>query len=227
MTVAAATLINRIAAQLVDINNVKWSRASLLDWLSVGQRMIVVIQPSASNTIEVVQLVAGSRQAIPPNGWMLLDVLRNMGVGGTTPGRAIRLISRKLMDSFNPDWHSDAASDPVYNYLFDPQDQMAFFVYPPSTGNNHIEINYSALPAPLTSETQNIFVPDAYEEALNHYVMFRALSKNAEFAGSPEASKYLDLFNATVGAKVTAEEANNPNLGLSPQPDPSAKGGVS
>lgn len=227
MTIVASTLINRIAAQLVDINNVRWSRTSLLDWLSVGQRMIVMIQPNATNTIESIQLVAGSRQNIPANGWMLLDILRNMGADGKTSGRAIRVISRKLLDNFNPTWHADAPSDPVNNYLFDQQDQMAFFVYPPSTGNNYIEINYSALPTPLTSETQNIFVPDAYEEALNHYVMFRALSKNAEFAESPESSKYLDLFNATMGAKVTAEQANNPNLGLSPQPDPSAKGGVS
>jgi hypothetical protein len=225
MTIVATTIINRVAAQLLDINNVRWSRESLLDWLSTGQRMIVMIQPSATNTIEVVQLAAGSRQIIPSNGWMLLDILRNMGASGTTPGRAIRLISRRLLDNFNPDWHSDTQSDPVYNYLFDPQDQMAFFVYPPSTGNNKIEINYSALPIPLASESQNIFVPDAYEEALNHYVMFRALSKNAEFAGSPEASKYLDLFNAVMGAKVTAEQANNPNLGLAP-PDPNAKGGI-
>ena len=226
MTIVASALINRIAAQLVDINNVRWSRKSLLDWLSVGQRMIVVIAPSATNTIESVKLVAGSRQSIPAGGWMLLDILRNMGTGGATPGRAIRLVSRKLMDNFNPDWHSSTASDITYNYTFDPQDQTSFFVSPPSKGSNYIEINYSALPPALTDESQNIFVPDAYEEALTHYVMFRALSKNAEFAGGPEASKYLDLFNAAMGAKVSAEQANNPNLGLT-QSNPAVEGGVS
>jgi hypothetical protein len=223
MTIIATTIINRVAAQLLDINNVKWSRAQLLDWISVGQRMVVVLQPNATNTIEAVQLVAGSRQRIPSNGWMLLDIVRNMGANGTTPGRGIRLASRKLIDAFNSAWHADTQSDPVQNYLFDPQDQEAFFVYPPSTGNNYIEINYSALPPPLTSEGQNIFVPDAYEEALNHYTMFRALSKNADFARSPDAEKYLDLFNGVMGSKVSAEQANNPNIALGPH-DPSLKG---
>jgi hypothetical protein len=53
--------------------------------------------------------------------------------------------------------------------------------------------------------------------------MFRALSKNADFAGSPQADKYLELFNTVMGAKVSSEQANNPNLGLAPV-DPSAKG---
>jgi hypothetical protein len=161
MTITATTIINRVAAQLLDINNVKWSRTQLLDWISVGQRMVVMLQPNATNTIEAVQLVAGTRQRIPSNGWMLLDILRNMGTDGTSPGRAVRLISRKLLDAFDPTWHSDSQSDPVQNYLFDAQDQESFFVYPPSTGNNYIEINYSALPTPLTSESQNIFVQDA------------------------------------------------------------------
>jgi hypothetical protein len=186
----------------------------------------VVIQPNATNTVQVVQLVAGSRQAIPTNGWMLLDVLRNMGSSGTTPGRGIRVISRKLLEAFNPNWHADTQADPVKNYLFDQQDQESFFVYPPSTGNNKIEINYSALPVPLTSESQPLAVPDAYEEAMVHYVMFRALSKNAEFADDAKAAKYLDLFNGVMGAKVSAEQANSPNLGLSPT-DPGTTGGTS
>jgi len=226
MTILATTIINRVSAQLMDINNVKWSRTQLLDWISSGQRMIVVIAPSATNTIAVVQLVPGTRQAIPTNGWMLLDILRNMGPSGTIPGRGIRIISRKLLEAFNSNWHADTQADPVKHYLFDPQDQESFFVYPPSTGNNRIEINYSAVPAPLTSESQPLGVPDAYEEAMCHYVMFRALSKNAEFADDAKASKYLDLFNGLMGSKVTAEQANDPNLGLGPT-DTSVKGGTS
>lgn len=226
MTVTAQQIIDRAAKQLVDQTNVVWPRSELLGWLSVGQRLIVMLQPSATNTIATVQLVAGSRQSVPADGWMLLEVIRNMGTTGTAPGRAIRVVSRKLLDAYNPTWHSDPKSGTVQNYVYDLQDQLAFFVYPPSNGTNYVELNYSALPAHLTSESQNIDVPDAYEEALVHYLMFRALSKNAAFAANPQAEMYLTLFNSVIGGKLSAEQANNPNLGLMPGPSP-AIGGTS
>lgn len=225
MTILASTIIDRVAKQLVDTTNVIWARADLLDWLSVGQRLITMLQPNATNTISSVKLNAGTRQSIPSDGWLLLDILRNMGTDGSTPGSAIRIVSRKLLDAYRPTWHSDVATSAVQNYLFDLQDQTAFFVYPPSNGLNYIEINYSAIPAALASESTPIGVPDAYEEALLHYVMYRALTKNADFAASPQADSYLNLFNAVMGSKVTAEQANNPNVGLNP-PGPQV-GGVS
>lgn len=225
MTILASTLIDRLSKQLLDVTNVRWARTELLGWLSVGQRLIVMLQPSATNTIVSVRLAAGTRQTIPANGWVLLDVLRNMGAAGNAPGRAIRLVSRRLMDSYNPNWHSDASSATVYNCIFDPQDQTSFFVYPPSNGTQYVELNYSAIPADLASEASPISVPDAYEEPLQHYVMFRALTKNAEWAASPTAEQYLTLFNGAMGAKVTAEQANNPNLALGPSG--TSTGGVS
>lgn len=225
MSLLASTIIDRVSRQLVDVINVTWSRTELLDWLNVGQRLIVVLQPNATNTISTVKLNPGTRQSIPSDGWILLDILRNMGADGLTPGRAVRVVSRRLLESFNPTWHSDTKSPTVQNYIFDLQDQTAFFVYPPSNGNSYIEINYSSLPTPLTAETQPLGVPDAYEEPLVNYVMFRALSKNAGFAASPQADNYLGMFNTVMGAKVSAEQANNPNIGLAP-PQPSI-GGVS
>jgi hypothetical protein len=216
MTILASTIINRVSAQLLDINNVKWSRLQLLDWINLGQRLIVVAQPNTTNTIQTMQLVAGTRQALPSNGWMLLDILRNMGPDGETPGRGIRVISRRLLEAFNPNWHADTPADPAKHYLFDPQDQVAFFVYPPSTGNNTIEVNYSALPTQMISESQPLSVSDAFEEPIGHYVMFRALSKEAEFGDDAKATRYLDLFNGMIGVKVSAEQANNPNIGLVP-----------
>lgn len=224
--ILASSIIDRCSKQLLDITNVRWSRDQLLDWLSVGQRFIVVLQPSSSSTTVTRKLDAGTLQEIPPDGWLLLDVIRNMGTTGTTPGRAVRVVSRRLMDAYNPLWHSSPASATTQNYIFDPQSQTSFYVYPPSNGLGYLQYIYAALPAQLTSESDPITLPDAYEEALNHYVMFRALSKNAEFAGSPQAEQYLALFNTSLGAKATAEQANNPNIGLAP-PNPTANGGVS
>ena len=145
---------------------------------------------------------------------------------GQTPGPAIRIVSRRLMDAFNPSWVATSSSEVVLNYTTDPQDVTAFFVYPPSDGTNYIEINYSALPAWLSTESTPMIVNAAYEDAIINYVMYRALSKNADFAANPLAAQYLGTFNTLLGAKLTAEQANNPNTDMM-SPAISAAGGES
>lgn len=225
MTILASSILDRVELQLGDITNVRWSRAELLSWLSIGCRLVTTLQPSATNSVAVTKLVAGTRQYIPADGWLLLDILRNMGTSGTTAGRAVRVTSRRILDAFNPLWHTDSPSSTIQHYIFDPQDQTSYFVYPPADGTSYLEVNYSAIPAPLTSESQTLGVPDAYEDALHNYVMFRALSKNTDYAASSQADMYLGMFNTILGAKMTAEQANNPNIGLAP-PNPQS-GGVS
>ncbi len=116
MAVTAQTIIDKAAKQLLDSNNLKWTRAELLSWLNDGLRQIVLMQPNATNTRSSVQLVAGTRQKLPTGGWMLLGIYRNMGTTGTTPGRAVRISSRELLDAFNPNWHTATASTTTTNY---------------------------------------------------------------------------------------------------------------
>lgn len=217
-TVTAKAIIDKAATQLIDIAGVRWTRAELLGWLNDGLRQIVVIQPNASNTVTAVKLVSGTRQTLPSDGWLLMGVNRNMGTTGTTPGRAVRLISRELLDGFNPNWHTDTASTTVQNYLYDIQDQTAFWVYPPSPGTNYIEINYSKQPVDLTSETQVIPIFDVYQQSLLDYMLYRACSKDAEYApGLQLAQGYLQTFIAGVQGKEDAENKNNPIHELLPR----------
>lgn len=217
-TITVKSIIDKAANQLFDVPNIKWSRAELLGWVNMAQRLIVIIQPSSTNTIETISLQAGTRQHIPVHGWLLLDVLRNYSALAGSPGRAVRVVSRRLLDTFNPDWHTATAKKAVQNYVFDKQDQTAFFVYPPNDGTGFLEINYSTIPDDITSEASTLTVPDAYEDAILNYIMFRACSKQADFApGMQMADAYLTTVNNLLGAKLSAEQANNPNLGLTPQ----------
>ena len=226
-TVTAGAIIDKAAKQLTDIAGVRWTRAELLAWLNDGQRQIVLIQPSATNTVTAVQLAAGARQLIPSDGWLLLGINCNMGTNGTTPGRAVRLISRELLDNFDPDWRTVAASAVTKNYLYDVQDQLAFHVYPPSTGTNFLQINYSRQPANLTSESQTIEIFDVYQGALLDYIMYRACAKDAEYAPGVALSRtYAEAFAASVGGKETAELKNTPTLELLPR-NPSLPGSES
>lgn len=222
-TVLAQTIINKAAVQLTDIANIRWTRAELLSWLNDGMRQIVVIQPSASSTTAVVQLSAGTRQLIPSDGWLLLSIYRNMGVTGTTPGRAIRIISREVLDGFNPNWNSDTAKAEVRNYIYSNQDQLAFYVYPPNTGTQHVELNYSVQVADI-AETDAIPIFDIFQTALLDYILYRACSKDAEYApGLQLASGYLSTFTAAIGVKTESEVTNDPSQALNAR-NPAVRG---
>jgi hypothetical protein len=217
-TVTAQTILNKAAIQLTDIANVRWTRAELLSWLNDGMRQIVVIQPSASSTTVNVRLTTGTRQLLPSDGWLLLHIYRNMGTTGTTPGRAIRIISREVLDAFNPTWHTEIPKTEVKNYLYDVQDQLAFYVYPPNNGTGYIELNYSVQPTNLTSESQTIPLFDIFQSALVDYILFRACSKDAEYApGLQLAQGYLATFTAAIQAKTQSEATNNPVNAFSPR----------
>jgi hypothetical protein len=214
-TVTAQTILNKAAIQLTDIANVRWTRAELLSWLNDGMRQIVLMQPSGSSTTVSVKLDAGTRQTIPSDGWLLLQIYRNMGTSGTTPGRAIRIISREVLDGFNPSWHTEIPKAEVKNYIYDVQDQLAFYVYPPNTGTGYIELNYSAQPTNLTSESQTIPIFDIFQSALVDYILFRACSKDAEYApGLQLAQGYLATFTASVQGKTQSEATNDPTNAL-------------
>jgi hypothetical protein len=223
-TITAKTIIDKASIQLQDTSNVRWTRAELLSWLNDAQRQIVIMSPNATNKVATYQLAAGTRQAIPSDGWTLLEVIRYMGIDGTKPGRAIRLTSRELLDAFNPDWHSDPQNPVPKHYVFDLQDQTAFFVYPPNNGKGYIQINYSPDPADLTSESQTINLNNIFETVILDYVLYRACSKDAEYApGLQLASGYLATFMASMGQKSQSELANSPNQQFTTK-DPSKPG---
>jgi hypothetical protein len=227
-TIAASTIINKAATQLLDQGNTRWTRPELLGWLNDGQRQIVMMSPQTNNKVSVVQLAAGSRQSIPADGWRLLDVFRYMGTDGTKPGRAIRLVSRELVDGYNPNWHAAPKSPAPQNYIFDEQDQTSFFVYPPNTGTGHVELNYAAVPADLASESSPISINDIYQTALLDYILYRANSKDAEYApGVQLATGYLSTFLGAFQVREKGDLENSPNQGLAANKVPVIPGGES
>jgi hypothetical protein len=220
-TVTAKTIIDKASIQLIDLTNIRWTRAELLSWLNDGLRQIVTIQPSASSTTVSKQLTVGTRQYIPTDGWLLLSIYRNMGTNGTTPGRVIRIVSREILDSFNPNWNTVTATAEVRNYMYTDQDQLAFYVYPPNTGTQYIELNYSVQPVDLTLETQPIPIFDVFQSALVDYILYRACSKDAEYAPGVQLSQsYMATFVAAIQGKNQSEVTSNPTQSLGPSNPP-------
>lgn len=217
-TITAKYIIDKASVQLLDTSNVRWTRDELLGWVNDGQRQIITLTPSATNKVAVKKLDAGTRQSIPSDGWTLLEVIRYMGTDGTKVGRAIRVTSRELIDSFNPNWHDDCPTSIPKHYVFDQQDQTVFYVYPPNNGKGYVQLNYSPIPADLATEDDVIVVSDMFETALLDYVLYRANSKDAEYApGLALAQGYLQTFMASMGIKADSETKNSPNQQFAPK----------
>lgn len=216
MSVTAKSIIDRAAIQLTDIKSIRWTRAELLDWVNDAQNQIVILAPSASSTMQVLELEQGTLQNLPDPAWMLLTVFRNI-VRGTDfrerPGRAVRLVSRSVLDRFDPNWHSAPAKTEAANYLYDVQEPTIFWVYPPNDGRGMLEVSYSAKPAVITKESESLSVQPVYQPAVLDYVLFRACSKDSEYApGIQLAQGYMASFMASVTGKTAVEDVNSPAL---------------
>lgn len=216
MTVAASLILDRVRKQLIDERATKrWSDAELLAWLSDGQRTIVAMSPSLNEVTAAFQLAVGTKQTLVEPAFMLLDVKRNMGETGDTPGRAVTVVTRELMDAFDPNWHASARSSITKHFIYDPKVPKTFYVWPPSTGTGTVEASTANVPAELATTTALIEVPDLYQTALFDYVMFRAHQKDSDYAaGEGKAGVYLGLFQTFMGGHEGGKLTESPNQAL-------------
>ncbi len=208
MSVVASSIITRARLQLIDTGTTqRWTDTELLYWLSDGQRAVVAAVPHASQVTQSVLLVAGSRQTIPAGGYKLLNVYRNMGTTGTTPGQTCQKVSREFMDANYYTWPSDTASAIVRAWFMDESDPLGFYVYPQNTGTSYIELNYSVMPADLAATTSTLNVQDIFQTALTDYVVARAHMKDSDYAaGAQIAAAWMQLFEQFVATQANKQK---------------------
>lgn len=235
-------VLYRVSAQLHDVSPqfTRWTQRELVSWLNDGQKAIAKYMPSSCSRVDTIRLAAGTKQDISlilpgqlapqvsgqPSiyGGYLQSVIRNMGATGLTPGRAIRLVDREVMDVNNPTWHSSTGTE-VTQYMFDPRMPKTFYVYPgvPTTTNVYVELSYLADPVEvlwyqvdygMTSNTFTmISIDDKYVDDLVNYILARAYMKDAEFAANAGlASAHAQMFTSSINAQVAALSGVNPNL---------------
>lgn len=213
-TLTATAVIDRVSTLLQDTDNIRWPVAELLLWISDAQREVGSYKPDALVITGAVPLVAGTKQSLPANGIALIDVVRNMGANATTPGRAPRLVMREILDAQMPTWHSDTPSAEVRHYVFDPANQRTFYVQPPqpSVSPGSLEVVYSAAPANITTAGQSLILDDTWISAVTNYVLYRAYSKDAEYAANANlAVAYYQAFITQMTGRSNAEAMLDPN----------------
>lgn len=213
MSVTAQSIIRRVVETLNDTTSVRWPVAELVRYLNDGQREVGTYRPDALVSGATHNLVAGSKQALPANGIKLMDIVRN----DSTSSRAIRMTNRQILDAQIPNWHNLTGATEILHFIYDPRDPLVFYVYPPAAASGAaVYMIYAGTPTAITEPADgstyanvsgNIGVPDIFANALTDYVLYRAYTKDTEYAGNAAraTAHYQAFTNAlTVEANATA-----------------------
>jgi hypothetical protein len=207
-------VITRASDLLFDQSHVRWPEDELIRWINDAVREIIGYRPDLAAVTKPVSLPAsGSSVQHDLSGdthkcIRIIRVIRN--IGGT--GDAIRITDMANLTAYNPGWASADASSTVKNYMFDEETPTVFWTYPP-VSNATVEVSFLQMPEVLDSGGDKIPLPDTFFNPVLDYVMFRAMSKDAEAGNlSARAAGHLQAFKAYFGDKATIDMAISPNM---------------
>lgn len=205
MTVTVASMIAATRRTLIDTDssNYRWSDATLLEYLNDGQVEIARLKPDSSVTVSNIPLSSGIEQILPVGAIRLIKLICNMGISGTTPGRAINLADLAEFSLKNPSWASETSSTTAMFYMYDTADPKRFYVSPPANGQ-YVKAVYSSVPASATSGG-NITIGDEYKTALIYWICFKAYLEDSI---SPDTNKAMTFNQLFLGALQSGKSAD-------------------
>jgi hypothetical protein len=196
MAITAQSIVHRVVDILQDTTSVRWPVSELVRYLNDGQREVVLYRPDATIKSATVECVAGAKQTLPTDGAKLIDVIRNSASAGTN--KAVRMVAREVLDAQIPNWYGLSGELDVVHFTYDPRDPKTFFVYPPALTTTRVDITYSAFPTdvsePAAGSTYddvsgNLDLPDIYGNVVTDYILYRAYSKDSEYAGNAQRAQ--------------------------------------
>lgn len=219
MAFAARDLLSRAVVVLQDPGNVRWPLPELCDWLNQAQRTIVLIKPNALAASVTVNLIAGTRQALPATIAVFTNAVCNVVSGQR--GKSIRPLSRReTLDAHIPGWHDPATLPFAKTVSYVWQDASApreFYVVPGNDGTGQIEavvgLNPVDIPIPTAMDqvdayTTTIAFADEYQGILLDLMLARALSKDSEAAETvARAGQHLQLAGQALTALGAGQAA--------------------
>lgn len=202
MAMTAGDIITRVREATLDTTSggVRWLDAELIRHINDASQAIVLLKPSAHSINTTMKLDSGTLQEAPSDAILILDVVRNVD------GKAIRYVERGVLDASHPDWHDASTSREARHYMMEQNDPTHFYVYPPNNGSGEVRIVYSAAPAKVGDADDDLPLPDTYVNSYVDYVLYRAYSKDADFAANRDlATWYYKSFTQGLGVRTQVE----------------------
>jgi len=221
-TIKVVDVIERVEDILQD-TGLRWPRKELQNWINESYLQISLLRPDANSKSGTFTCVEGSRQTLDADGGgfstglRLLDVVRNMA----GDEKVIRLINRSVLDDQRPSWHTETKTLNAQNYTFDPRQPKDFFLYPPATASTKVEVVYADAPGaheltddelnPENNNTTKINLDDIYLSSIIDWVLYRAYSKDAEYAANAQrAMAHNQAFLGGINIKTQSDASSAP-----------------
>lgn len=224
-TISGIELITQVQKDLNDPKAQRWTLADLRNYLNAAQREIAILRPDESVAVKGIVLVPNNtRQTLPADGVRLIDIVRNLGVNGATPGKPVRIIERENLDHGRPNWHADTAQAAIVNYCYDGRSPRTFYVYPMVLAAVSVEAHLQVVPADVqvkgvenASDNTVIALSDLYQTAIYDYMMMRAHAKDTDARDLNESDSSYRKFLQRLGLKVQVDKAFDPNRNSPPR----------
>jgi hypothetical protein len=194
-----------------------YDRVETTDWiryLNAAIRALILVRPDAGSVTEAVQLVAGVKQDKPSDALRLLDISRNLGTDGDTPGRIVTPAKREHIDYSNLLWTADSGESYIENFSYDINKPDIFYVTPPvsSTVDVYVEMVTSQLPTAVTATTSDPGINDVFFEAVINFMLYRAFAADDEGVEFSKAMTYLQNFFNLLQVEMSTASAFGPEV---------------
>lgn len=207
MAISAQSIIRRVVETLQDPTSIRWPVPELVRYLNDGQREIKLHRPDTVRKTGDIPLVAGSRQTLPADADKLIEIWNNKA-----SKRAVQMVDRRILDDQTPGWHALNGVTEILHYTYDPRVPTEFFVYPPAATGAVLVGAYSVNPTEVdepddgslyTAVTGDVAIIDALANCLQDYILYRAYTKDSEYAGNgARAQAHYTAFANALGVEV-------------------------
>jgi len=244
ITTTVKSFIHGITTALLDLPQFsRWSEVEIVRYTNFGQRAIAKYLPQAGARVDAIKLQAGTRQdltkvlaaniipgdgstAADTAGIALIELRKNLGSNGSTPGRIIRVVDRYTKDSTDPDWHTRTGSA-IKEFVYEKNTPRQFEVSPGVTGNVWVEVSWMAEPTAVPAggapgseaylfdgaSTTLLGIQDQFVEDLHNYVVAMCLLKGSKNTQNiPKSQYHASLFTASINAQAAVVAGVSPNL---------------
>ncbi|EBE6296437.1 hypothetical protein ABDM08_001311 [Salmonella enterica] len=197
-----AEIIGRVNTQLLDTLWLRWPLPELCDYYNDAVRAVILARPDAGASVEILECVPGSRQALPAGALRLIDVIR------LTAGNVLLPVPRDVLDHDYPDWHT--LSGVPERYVYSEVTPRVFYLFPAPDESVCIDAVVCRIPSVVTINTledkTEILIDDAYVNPLVDWMLFRAFNKDAAGgANTGQAMQHYQAFADQMGIKQNTD----------------------
>ena len=187
----------------------------LQDWIDFyhqAQRQLVKSRPDSHYKHASWQLTANmARHDAPTEAIAMIEITRNMGADGSTPGAPIVEVPRDDIESMISTWFSETGATEIELFSLDAKMPRTIWTYPRvhASTDVYVEGVYSyAFDDDITTgnyETQDIDAEDQFINALGLWMKRCAKLVEGDEAAPGEAAMYEEMFYRDLGLEFKAK----------------------